>query len=284
MRNTADVTGDKPIAVLLQSISGVSAINLQNDLNIIFDWCTSNMMSLNVKKCHIISFTRKKNKLNNKYYLQDQSLNRKEIVKDLGVLFNEKLTFRPHYSLITERANKLLGFIIRSTKDFKKSSSILFLFFSLVRSILEYCCPIWSPYYEVHIDAIERVQKRCLKYVARKYYFGRSFKGYNERLSKFKMIPLHIRRKRYDLLCLHKIVHSTIGSAELLSSIAINTRYRSRCPNTFLINSYRNNTSFYNPIVRMYRTYNELNRVHNIDIFNSKFSVHKKLISNIFKS
>jgi hypothetical protein len=27
MRNTADVTDDKPIAVLLQSISGVSAIN-----------------------------------------------------------------------------------------------------------------------------------------------------------------------------------------------------------------------------------------------------------------
>jgi hypothetical protein len=28
MKNTADVTGGKPIAVLLQSISGVSAINL----------------------------------------------------------------------------------------------------------------------------------------------------------------------------------------------------------------------------------------------------------------
>jgi hypothetical protein len=28
MRNTADVTGGKPIAVLLQSISGVTAINL----------------------------------------------------------------------------------------------------------------------------------------------------------------------------------------------------------------------------------------------------------------
>jgi hypothetical protein len=27
MRNTADVTGGKPIAILLQSISGVSAIN-----------------------------------------------------------------------------------------------------------------------------------------------------------------------------------------------------------------------------------------------------------------
>jgi hypothetical protein len=27
MRNTADVTGGKPIAVLLQSISGVSAVN-----------------------------------------------------------------------------------------------------------------------------------------------------------------------------------------------------------------------------------------------------------------
>jgi hypothetical protein len=28
MKNTADVTGGKPVAVLLQSISGVSAINL----------------------------------------------------------------------------------------------------------------------------------------------------------------------------------------------------------------------------------------------------------------
>jgi hypothetical protein len=28
MRNSADVTGGKPIAVLLQSISGISAINL----------------------------------------------------------------------------------------------------------------------------------------------------------------------------------------------------------------------------------------------------------------
>jgi hypothetical protein len=27
MGNTADVTGDKPVAVLLQSVSGVSAIN-----------------------------------------------------------------------------------------------------------------------------------------------------------------------------------------------------------------------------------------------------------------
>jgi hypothetical protein len=27
MKNTADVTGDKPVAVLLQSISGVSAVN-----------------------------------------------------------------------------------------------------------------------------------------------------------------------------------------------------------------------------------------------------------------
>jgi hypothetical protein len=33
MKNTADVTGGKPIAILLQSISGVSALVAFNDIN-----------------------------------------------------------------------------------------------------------------------------------------------------------------------------------------------------------------------------------------------------------
>ncbi|KAL0818744.1 hypothetical protein ABMA28_008072 [Loxostege sticticalis] len=227
-------------------------------------------MYLNIDKCCVITFTRKKNKIIHSYYIHDTFIGRKDVVRDLGVLFDEQLTFRPHYEQIIQRGNQLLGFIMRTTKHFKKPRSTLYLFNSLVRSVLEYCSP--------------KIQKRCLRYLSRKHNFGRSLAGYSQRLSKFDVIPLCTRRRRYDLLCLHKILHTIINAPNLLSSLNINTLHRSRRPNVFSIQVYRNNTSYYNPLIRMCRAYNALVRSgRDVDIFNDKFSVFKKAISEILK-
>ena len=258
-------------------------VALQHDINVISEWCSLNKMSLNVNKCCVISFTRKKNKLFHQYYVQEAPLRREAIVKDLGVFFDEQLTFRPHYDHITKKSRKTLGFLIRTTKTFKKPRSILCLYISLVRSILEYCCPVWSPFYSVHVDSVEKVQKRCLKYIAYRSNIGRSLRDYKERLRKFNILTLQDRRKRYDLLYLHKIVHSTIDAPGLLSSLNFNTRIRSRNPNTFTIQVYKNNTSYFNPMVRMCRTYNDVVRGGGcIDVFNARFSSYKKCVSDLF--
>ncbi|XP_028163224.1 uncharacterized protein LOC114354852 [Ostrinia furnacalis] len=264
-----------------------NALVLQNDLKVIDDWCSSNKMSLNVDKCCVITFTKKKNRFVHSYYIRDQLISRRDTVRDLGVLFDEQLTFRPHYDQIVKKSNRALGFIIRTTKDFRKPRSVLYLFNSLVRSILEYCSPVWSPYYNVHIENIERVQRRCLRYISRKNHYGRSLKDYSERLTEFDVIPLSTRRRRYDLLYLHKILHSRIDAPDLLSSLSINTRHRSRGSksNIFAIQAYKNNTSYYNPLVRMCRAYNELARAgKDIDVFNSKFPQYKKAISDLLKN
>ncbi|KAL0853132.1 hypothetical protein ABMA27_012896 [Loxostege sticticalis] len=258
---------------------------LQKDLNVVVEWCSDNKMSLNVDKCCAVSFTAKKTKLTYTYNILDKPLCRKETIRDLGVLFDEQLTFRPHYDQIVKKGNRLLGFIMRTTKDFKKPKSTLCLFYSFVRSVLEYCCPIWSPFYRNHADNLERIQKRCLRYLSRKHNYGRALNNYGERLIKFDVMPLETRRKRYDLLYLHKILHFTVDAPGLLSAINVNIRHRSRNPNTFDIQVYRNNTSYYNPLVRMCRTYNELSRGgKDIDIFNSNFSQYKKAISNTLKA
>lgn len=262
-----------------------SCIVLQKDLNTVSNWCVLNGMSLNVNKSCVISFTKKKNRYIHQYYIGDKVLSRSEVVRDLGVYFDAELTFHHHYEHIINKSNKLLGFIIRSTKEFRSPRSILCLFFSLVRSVLEYCCPIWSPHYNVHSDGIERVQKRCLKYISYRYGIGRLFKDYSERLSKFKMIALHKRRDRYDLFCLHKIVHSSIDAPNLLSSLNFNTRHRSRNPNIFALQVYKNNTSFFNPVVRMCRSFNELVRSGvDIDLFNGSFTQYKRRVNDIFEN
>ncbi|KAL0859619.1 hypothetical protein ABMA27_010746 [Loxostege sticticalis] len=246
---------------------------LQNDLNTVVKWCQFNKMKLNVDKCSIISFTKKKNRITHSYIAQDTPLNRNTTVRDLGVLIDEQLTFRQHYEYIMKRSRRLLGFIFRATKDFKNPRSMLSLFLSLVRSILEYCSPIWSPYYNVHIENIEKIQKKCLRYICYKYKFGRTLNNYSDRLSKFGIMSLQTRRARYDLLYLHKILHSSIDAPDLLSSLSINIRYRTRVPKVFTLSVYKNNTSFYSPLVRMCRSYNELvcgSKDTTVDVFNNK--------------
>jgi hypothetical protein len=54
MRNTADVTGGKPIAVLLQSISGVSAIN---PLVAYYDIHGENREVLSARDYHVCCFS-----------------------------------------------------------------------------------------------------------------------------------------------------------------------------------------------------------------------------------
>ena len=269
---------------LFHRITGIeSCIALQLDLDTLTSWCKVNRMSLNVKKCCVISFTKRFNKTIYNYSLDSVDLRRESIVKDLGVVFDDQLSFRSHYSHILSRGSQLLGFILRSTKEFKNPDSITNLYVGLVRSVLEYACPIWSPYYQIHIDSIEGVQKRFLRVLARRCGLGRTLSAYEQRLSFFKLMSLEYRRKRYDIIYLHKIIHNRVDSSVLLGSLNFNIIYRTRNPRIFSILAYSDNTSHYNPIARMCRLYDDLHsrRGDSIDIFDSRLLYLKKCISLI---
>jgi len=60
------------------------------------------------------------------------------------------------------KAMSVLGFIKRWSKEFDDPYTTKLLFTSLVRPILVYYSSVWSPQYQVHIDRIESVQKKCL--------------------------------------------------------------------------------------------------------------------------
>lgn len=254
---------------------------LQTDLSMIDNWCRNNQMFLNIKKCCIISFTTKHNKIIYDYKLNNHILERKSVVKDLGVYFDEKLTFREHYDYIIDRGNKLLGFISRTSKSFKNPYCLLTLYFSLVRSVLEYNSVIWSPYYKVHINRIERVQSKCLNMLFFRLGWNRKVRSYVNRLKRIKLTSLEDRRKYSDYINLFKIIHAQIDSPSLLSCININININpnSRRPqNIFSLSVYKNNTSLYNPLVRMCRQYNGLlaNHHQSLDVFNCVLSTFKR--------
>jgi hypothetical protein len=83
----------------------------------------------------------------------------------MGLFFDSNLSFHEHYDFLISRGRKMLGCLKRWTVDFKNTRAIIILYNSLVRSILEYNCIIWSPFYGTHISRIESVQNNFLKYL-----------------------------------------------------------------------------------------------------------------------
>lgn len=57
--------------------------------------------------------------------------------KDQCVLFTFDLDFQSHIEAICCQAFKILGYIIRTSREFKLSTSFKTLYFSLVRSVSE---------------------------------------------------------------------------------------------------------------------------------------------------
>jgi hypothetical protein len=253
---------------------------LQRDLDTISQWCVSNRMFLNVEKCFVVTFTRKVNKLNFQYTINGQALKRHDQAKDLGITFDSKLYFKMHYNSIHAKASQLLGFVLRVTKDFKNINSVIYLFNCLVRSNLEYGSIIWSPFYEVHSKRIESVQSKFVRCLSHRWGLYRKLTSYSERLTYFNMRTLETRRQLSDLMCLFKIVNYYIDSPSLISLINFNTYHKTRNPRLFSLQVFRNNTSFFNPLIRMCRLYNELSLIYkDLDMFNStlnsfRFKVH----------
>ena len=72
--------------------------------------------------------------------------------KDLGVVIDDKMTFKGHIGGIIKKANKLMGLI-------RRTFIYLFvpLYTSLVRSHLEYVQSVWSPHSKGGIRRLEQV-------------------------------------------------------------------------------------------------------------------------------
>ncbi|XP_055387973.1 uncharacterized protein LOC129616364, partial [Condylostylus longicornis] len=88
--------------------------------------------------CSVVSYTRRSVTITSNYVLNKANLNRVSSIKDLGVVFDEKLTFRQHYNAVISKANSVLGFVKRYTKEFNDPYVIKTLFVALVRPHLEY--------------------------------------------------------------------------------------------------------------------------------------------------
>ena len=132
-------------------------LTLQNDLHRLLVWCLENGLLLNIGKCGVMTFSLKHILLLFDYMIDDVVLQRFDVVKDLGVIFDKKLSFNNHVETMIMSASKSLGFVLRNGRNFRNSETLSTLYFAFVRTKLEYACNIWAPGYMIYVNMIEKV-------------------------------------------------------------------------------------------------------------------------------
>jgi len=106
-------------------------------------------------------------------------------IKDLGILLDERLSFRDHINDKIIKAFSMLGIIKRNFKHLTIQSFIM-LYKNVVRSHLDYCFFVWSPYMKKDIEALEKVQKRATKILPQLKHMN-----YSDRLKACKLPIIH---------------------------------------------------------------------------------------------
>lgn len=148
-------------------------------------------MELNLNKCSVITFSHKKVNSFSNYNLNNCPTQRVSLINDLGIFFDTKLKFIDHIHKIKNKASSKLGFLKRCCSKFNNPLALKNIYFSFVRSHLEYAPLAWSPNSIQLTQNLESIQNSFLRFLSFKCRIERQpHFGYDGVLGFFNMTPL----------------------------------------------------------------------------------------------
>lgn len=258
------------------------AFLLQHDLNNLCEWCIKNLMDLNLNKCQVLTFYRRKNPISKNYFLMSHAIERVNQFNDLGVLVDHKLSFNLHYEFLKTSVNIKLGLIFRFGKEFQNVSIYKSLYSSLVRPNLEYCSVVWCPQYSTHIKSLESIQKQFVLRALRNLPWNDPIHlpPYEDRCNLLRLSTLEKRREMINVLFLCKVIRGDISLSNTLNLICFNVpRHSTRFYNFLKYDvKIRNNYLKFEPLNVMITMFNE--NSSNIDFNMSYETIKNNILCN----
>ena len=126
---------------------------ISRELNKLHVWLSVDKLSLNVDKTNYILFGNRKNIDNVCISMNNSILTRVRATKFLGVIIDEKLTWKYHISLVRSKLTKTVGILYRVIHLLNRSA-LFILYCSMFLPYLTYCAEIWGNTYKSNIQCI----------------------------------------------------------------------------------------------------------------------------------
>ena len=202
---------------LLKAICNEADVTtLQSDLDSIIKWSVTNNMTLHEDKFECICHKSTKSNMLCEFPTVCQffqyttsngsTLHPVKTVRDLGITVSEDLSWAPHINIICDKARQMLAWVF-SVFHTRSTEVMLTLFKSLVRSILEYCSPLWNTFKVAEIQELECVQRTFTSRID-----GLQHLHYWDRLKKLSRMSLQRRRERYIILHMWEILNKSTSN------------------------------------------------------------------------
>jgi hypothetical protein len=205
-----DVIKNSKIALFADDVKMYSEVinindchNLQDDINSLCAWSVTWGMRLNVSKCKVLSVSRKKNTVIFNYAINSEQLERLDVMRDLGVIIDNKLSWNDHVTTILAKAKRVMGLIKRSIGYKAPVSVKRTLYLTLARSIVDSGTQVWGGLSKTNSIKIEKLQRSATRYI-----LDFPSINYKERLLKLNLLPLTYRRDLSDVCLFFKSLNS----------------------------------------------------------------------------
>ena len=190
--------------LLLHPISDSNdIISLNSELTI--HWLSSKFLQINVSKSKFMIFSHRPQFSFNhlpQVKISDSILERVSTFKFkyLGIIFKPNLSWSDHILYARLRAKRTLGLIYRHFYKHCSSSTLLLLYQTLVRPILEYCSILWDPPSSSVSSSLESIQHFAMKIISKSWT-----SPYSSLLSSLNLHTLQHRRKAAKVITIYKL-------------------------------------------------------------------------------
>lgn len=170
-------------------------MELQGVIDRACKWFRDNKIILNTAKTYHVSYARTiQRKITTLYFIGTEEIETKTEMRDLGILFDNKLTFKAHATLIEARTRAMKGAAFRFGTDINNRGSILIVAKAYIVPIIEYGSIIWRNDTQIQNYAMENTLRFATRVTLRAPYDNRDP----------LYIPYEVRLRMLDLLSLRE--------------------------------------------------------------------------------
>ena len=137
---------------------------MNNELQIVVEWLQSNRLSLNINKTKCMVFMPKRQKRLDNISIKISGSTIEEVsnTKFLGVIIDNKLSFKDHLSYISKKVSKCIGILYRA-RPLMNRKSLITLYNSFLYPYLIYCIHVWGGTHKSYLNPLMLLQKKAVR-------------------------------------------------------------------------------------------------------------------------
>lgn len=200
--------------------------SLQKCIDRLDKWATDNKMNINPSKTVAVSYT--SNGLlrhRTAYFVKMERIKKEDTVRDLGVVFDQQMSFKQHIQRTTQKATAAVHTARRFVFELKAPKLMTQLARTYILPVTEYCSPVWSHHRVTDELELEKIQKIITRIALSRpqQYNHPNYINY-ERRRRILRIPTMRQRREISAIIFLRRLHRREINCEYLREIVIRHR------------------------------------------------------------